>query len=377
LDYTPIDLHDFAERVSSWMTAGSGGAAGAEGSDVVVSCRVRLARNLRGFPFCSRLAPERARELAQLVEPHLIAAALDGETRWVPMEKAGPVLRMMLRERHLISSDLAPENEAGETPPGRAVAFGETERLSVMVNEEDHLRIQSVAPGFDFDGAFAAAETLDRFLETRLPLAFTEKLGYLTGCPTNVGTGLRASVMLHLPGLGLVRSELEKVFAAAERTGLAVRGLHGEGSRAVGDFYQISNQVTLGRSEASLMEDLHALVPVIVNFERKVRSALFDDQPAALKDRISRSLGVLRTSRSLGTEAALGHISTVRLGRYLGILDATSMRVLNELGVQVQKGHLLALSRENKPESLPGASERDSLRAGWIRSRLAGGSGGK
>jgi protein arginine kinase len=343
-----------------------------ESADVVVSCRVRLARNLRGFSFAPRLAPERASELAELVEPHLEAISLDGETHWVPMDQASVVLRLMLRERHLISRDLVPEEDPAGVPAGRAVAFGESERISVMVNEEDHLRIQSVAPGFDLDGAFGAAEEIDRHLEGRLPYSFTQDLGYLTGCPTNVGTGMRASVMLHLPALGLVRSELEKVFTAAQRTGLAVRGLYGEGSRAVGDFFQISNQITLGRTESSLIDDLRALVPVIASFERKVRTALLDDQPAALQDRVSRSLGVLRTSRSLATEAALGHLSTVRLGRYLGLLDETPMQVLNELGVQVQKGHILALSQAPEPDGLLPPSERDSLRAGLIRQRLSG-----
>ncbi len=365
--HSPIDPQVFAGHISSWMRTD------VEGADVVVSCRVRLARNLRGFCFAPRLTPERAVELAELVEPHLAAAALDGETSWVPMEQASIVLRLLLRERHLISRDLVPGEASTEVPPGRAVAFGESERLSVMVNEEDHLRIQSVAAGFDLDGAFEAAEEIDRFLEARLPYSFTEELGYLTGCPTNVGTGLRASVMLHLPALGLVRSELEKVFTAAQRTGLAVRGLYGEGSRAVGDFYQISNQVTLGRTEASLIDDLRALVPVIADFERKVRTTLLDDQPAAMRDRVSRSLGVLRTARSLATETALGHLSSVRLGRYLGLLDETPMQVLNELGVQVQKGHILALSPGKVVESLLEPSERDSLRAGLIRQRLASG----
>jgi protein arginine kinase len=363
LAHTPIDLHQFAERLGSWMRAD------VDSADVVVSCRVRLARNLRGYPFATRLGAERAAELAEEVRPHLIAAELDGETRWVSMAEAGPVLRLMLQERHLISRDLAPEEEKDSGPAGRAVAFGDNERASVMVNEEDHLRIQSVAPGFELDSAFGEAERIDRYLEQRLPYAFSDEYGYLTGCPTNVGTGLRASVMLHLPALALVRSELEKVFTAAHRTGLAVRGLHGEGSRAVGDFYQISNQITLGRSEEELVEDLRALVPVIVNFERRVRRSLLDDQAAALRDRVSRSLGVLRTSRALATDAALSHLSTVRLGRYLGLLDGTPMQLLNELGVQVQKGHILALSA---PGSLLPPSERDTLRAGLIRQRLSG-----
>ena len=363
--YTPIDPRRFAGRVSSWLRND------ATDSDVVVSCRVRLARNLQGFPFAARLDAERAKELAEELHPHLVEARFDGETIWVPMEETSLVLRLLLRERHLISRDLAPCDEPLAMPPGRAVAFGDSERLSVMVNAEDHLRIQSVAPGFELDEAWATAEGLDLHLEQRLAFAHTQELGYLTGCPTNVGTGLRASVMLHLPALGLVRTELEKVFTAARRTGLAVRGLYGEGSRAAGDFYQVSNQITLGRSERTLIDDLRSLVPVITSFERRVRQALLTDQRSALQDRVGRSLATLRMSRSLATELALAHLSNVRLGHYLGLLEETPMEVLKELGVQVQKGHIHALNAPGEDDGLLGPAERDALRARLIRQRLS------
>lgn len=365
MDSSPIDPLAFASQISSWLT-GSGNA-----DDVVVSCRVRLARNLRSFPFASRLSEERAKELATHVQPVLAEAELDGETRWVPMEETSLVLRLLLRERHLISRDLTPGEESTQVPAGRAVAFGRSEGISVMVNEEDHLRIQSIRSGFQIDETHAAAVELDQFLENRLPFAFNERLGYLTGCPTNVGTGLRASVMLHLPAISLVRTELEKVFTAAQRTGLAVRGLYGEGSRAAGDFFQISNQVTLGRDENSLIEDLRALVPVIADFERKVREALLDDQRAAVTDRVTKSLGVLRTARSMATDAALAHLSNVRLGHTLGLVSGTRLDLLNALGVQVQKGHIQALNATPQADALLEASERDVLRAGLLRKHLA------
>jgi protein arginine kinase len=311
-----------------------------------------------------------AQEIAEIVHPHLMEAALDGETRWIQMEDCSLLMRLVLRERHLISRDLTQLDSAGQVPMGRAVAFGPREGLSVMVNEEDHLRIQSVSEGFGLDAAYKSALDLDQFLEQRLPFAFTQKLGYLTGCPTNVGTGLRASVMLHLPALGLVRSELEKVFTAAQRTGLAVRGMYGEGSRAAGDFYQISNQVTLGRTEDDLIDDLRALVPVIVNFETKVRETLFKDQKAGLTDRIMKALGILRSARHLTTEAALAHLSSLRLGHALGLLPKASITLFGELGVQAQMGHLQAMIPESNPEELLPASERDSLRAKLMRGRL-------
>ena len=363
----PIDAHRLAQHVGSWLSQ-----PGPE-SDVVLSCRVRLARNLVDSPFVPRLDAAGAEEAAARLRVHLVEAAIDGETLWVPMSQATPVLRLMLRERHLISRDLAPSEEGRSAPPGRAVAFGASETVSVMVNEEDHLRLQALASGFQLDLAWERAQAIDRHLETRLPLAFSTEIGYLTACPTNVGTGLRASVMMHLPALGLVRTELEKVFTAAQRTGLAVRGMYGEGSRAAGDYYQISNQITLGRSEGQLVDDLRALVPRIIDFERRLRGALLKEQKAALKDRVSRSIGLLRTARAMPTEGALAHLSNLRLGFHLGIASEATVDVLNELGVQVQKGHVQALAQQGSESELIDASERDRLRASLLRKRLAAG----
>lgn len=365
LAYSPLDPKKLATRVGSWLRA--------EGpdTDVVVSCRVRLARNVAGHPFMSRLGEEEAIGLADQVRLPLLDARLDGETWWVPMGEASPVLRLLLRERNLVSRDLCPGD--GETPPlpGRVLACGESETVSVMVNEEDHLRLQAFSSGFDLDLAWQRAQVLDRYLETRIDYAYTEKLGYLTGCPTNVGTGLRASVMLHLPALGMVRGELEKVFHAAQRTGLAVRGMYGEGSRAAGDLFQISNQVTLGRTEPQLVDDLRALVPEIIAFERRVRDALVEEQEAALRERVTRSLMTLRAARALPTESALAHLSNLRLGLHLGLFDGPDLGTLNELGVLVQKGHIHAISPDAPDPGLLDPSERDKLRAGLLRSRLA------
>ncbi len=361
----PIDLRKFAERVGSWL-----GSTGPE-SDVVVSCRVRLARNVDGLPFVARMDATQAEDLCARLREELIAARLDGETQWVSMSEASPLLRIVLRERHLVSRDLAPSEDGQASLPGRAVAFGASETIAAMVNEEDHLRLQALASGFDLDRAWLRAQELDQLLEAHVPFAHTRTLGYLTGCPTNVGTGLRASVMLHLPALSLVRAELEKVFAAAQRTGLAVRGMYGEGSRAAGDFYQVSNQITLGRSEEQLLEDLKALVPAIVRFERDLRTLLASERKAALQDRIQRSQGLLRTARALQTDQALAHLSTLRLGLELELLTEPKLALLNQLGVQVQKGHVQALAPgEQQATSLVEASERDRMRASLLRARL-------
>lgn len=360
-----IDVHRFAERMGAWLTSS------APESDVVLSCRVRLARNLADHAFVTRLEPAAAEEICARLEESLVGLRLDGETSFVRMKDASPLVRLMLRERHLISRDLAPSDDGQGALPGRAVAFGASETVAVMVNEEDHVRLQSIAAGFQLASAWRRAQELDRELEARVAFAHSNRLGYLTSCPTNVGTGLRASVMMHLPGLSLVRSELEKVFAAAQKTGLAVRGMYGEGSRAAGDFYQISNQITLGRSESQLVDDLSALVPCILDFERRVRAALVREHRAALKDRVSRSLGLLRTARAMQTEAALAHLSNLRLGLQLGLFEEAPLATLNTLGVQVQKGHVQALSEGTPESTLLEASERDRLRASLLRRRLS------
>ncbi|MDA1263567.1 MAG: protein arginine kinase [Planctomycetota bacterium] len=360
--YSPIDPQALAGRVGSWLQSGGPDA------DVVVSFRIRLARNLADRPFQARLDPDAASEICDELRLVLLDAHIDGETWWVSMAEGGPVLRQLLLERNLISRDLC--GEEGKQLPGRAVAFGESETVSVMVNEEDHVRLQAMAAGFDPDLAWERAQVLDRYLEGRLSFAHSRELGYLTGCPTNVGTGLRASVMLHLPALGMVRKELEKVFNAAQRTGLAVRGMHGEGSRAAGDLYQISNQVTLGRTETQLVDDLRALVPEIVAFERQVRQLLLAEHETSLSDRVHRSLGLLQSARAMPTDGALAHLSNLRLGVHLGLIDSPDSQTLSELGVQVQKGHVHALSGSCEDASLLDVSERDKLRAGLLRSRL-------
>ena len=365
MNLPPIDPRNFAERTGSWLSQEGPDA------DVVVSCRARLARNLDGYPFVLKLESKAAQELGEKVRRELVRQRLAGETVWVDMPSARPLVRLLLRERHLVTRDLAPGDGLRSVRPGRAVAFGVDESISVMVNEEDHLRLQSIAPGFDLSLAWERVRDLDRSLESSIGYAWNERLGYLTGCPTNVGTGLRASVMLHLPALGLVRTELQKVFAAAQHTGLAVRGMYGEGSRAAGDFYQISNQVTLGCSEEELVAGLENLVPCVIDFERRVREVLLEEQKSVLEERVQRSLGLLRTSRSLPTEVALMHLSNLRLGSALKLTKRISARDLNQLSVQIQKGHIQALVGDPEGDALADPTARDRDRAAFLRRRVS------
>ena len=356
-------MRSFAERANRWLDSG------AKDSDVVISSRVRLARNLADRSFPSHLSPKQALELGELLRGVLFEVGLEGDTQWIGLGEACPVLRLLLLERNLISRDLVNEKELGPSLPGRGVAFSYGETLSAMVAEEDHLRLSALAPGFDLDLALEKVRGLDQGVAEAVALAFDEKRGYLTACPTNVGTGMRASIMMHLPALSLVRTELQKVFTAAQHTGLAVRGMHGEGSRAAGDFFQISNQVTLGRSEERLIADMQTLVPYIVGFERTVREALLVEHRGPLHDRIAKSYATLRTTRSLPTGEALAHISAMRLGVNLGLLPEVSLSTVDRLWTHLQKGHLQALADQGEQELLD-ASERDKLRASLVRSRL-------
>jgi protein arginine kinase len=363
--FGPLDPLRFADHVGEWLQNKG------PDSDVVVSCRVRLARNVQGYPFVVRLKPESAEELCQNLRPLFADREEAGETIWVGMDQAPPVVRLLLRERHLVSRDLAPTDPRLTTRPGRAVTFNEDETFSVMINEEDHLRLQSLSAGLSLRAAWERVRDLDLSIEDQVGFAYSDELGYLTGCPTNVGTGLRASVMLHLPALGLVRKELEKVFTAAQRTGLAVRGMYGEGSRAAGDFYQISNQVTLGRTEEELIGDLEALVPCIVDFERRVREVLYEEQASGLEDRVSRSQGMLRTARSLPTDVALLHLSNVRLGACLGILPGIAPVDVNRMAIQIQKAHVHTLAGKGAEDVLADPTERDRMRAAYLRRRFS------
>lgn len=358
---TPFDPHEFASRVGTWLSAG-----GPEG-DVVLSCRARLARNVAGYAFGTRLDEKPARELSARVRALVEAQPMDGqETVWVDLTRASDLERMLLRERHLVSRELAPVEERRPSPPGRAVAFARGETALVMVGEEDHLRLCAIASGFDLQRAFERVRNLDLALEQQLDYAVDERFGYLTACPTNVGTGLRASVMVHLAALGLVRGELEKVFHAAQRTGLTVRGQYGEGSRASGDLYQISNQVTLGRTESELVGDLSALVPDVVAFERRLRALLLAERRRELEDRVHHALGVLCNTGQITTDVALGHLSTVRLGVALGLVGDFTLEELNVLSVQMQRAHVQALSGPEPGTALVDAPQRDRLRGGML-----------
>lgn len=358
------DTRSFARRLGPW-TQRSG-----PDSDVALTSRIRLARNLDGIRFRTKIEHAEAEAVHGQVYAALESASMDGGATWVSIDTAPPVLRLLLRERYLCSRELAPAGERDDKLPGRAVAFAIDEDLSIMINEEDHIRLSAVSSGFDLDGPHNRVCALDRSLEQQLSYAYRSDLGYLTGCPTNVGTGMRASVMLHLPALGLVPSELEKVIRASQRTGLAVRGIYGEGSRAVGDFYQISNQVTLGRTEEQLLGDLGNLVPSVIAFERRVREELATSRPDELKEKLGEARDKVSSVRSIATDEALQALSIMRLADLIDLEGATEMRDFAALVIQLQKGHVQVLGGDDELGEVVGASVRDELRAGILRRRF-------
>jgi protein arginine kinase len=338
---------------------------GALDGDVVISSRVRLARNLRGFPFLTKAGPEHRLGVMDAVRAQLACAGLGPALLWANVHELPSLERTLLVERHLMSKELA----KGDLPRGLAVTLPD-ERVSIMVNEEDHLRIQCVLPGMALPTAWAMASEADDRLEAGLDVAFSPRFGYLTACPTNVGTGVRMSVMLHLPAL---RSggEIEKVKRAASDMGLSVRGFYGENSEASGDFFQISNQRTLGRPEGLILAELHEqIVPTVIAYERAARRQLLVRQRRTIEDQCGRALGLLRHARLLTPEETMGALSLVRLGRLLQIADcpaiATDDAGLLQLMLQVQPAHLQRIAERQMDQQ-----QRREFRADLVRQTLA------
>ncbi|MCR9292362.1 MAG: protein arginine kinase, partial [bacterium] len=287
-----MDLKELAGKCGEWLR-GSGPE-----SDIVISSRIRLARNLAEYPFVRRASDDEKSQIAKLV--HSKIESLDSWDRmlYFDVEQLDDIDRQFLVERQLMSREMA------ESEGDRSVAIDVDERYSIMVNEEDHLRLQVMCSGLDLQSAWNRMDQLDDELETRLNYAFHESLGYLTACPTNVGTGLRVSVMLHLPALVITR-EIEKVFRSLQKINVAVRGLYGEGSQFMGDFYQVSNQITLGRTEQELVQTVSEVVPRIVEYERKAREFLVNESEQDLHDDVSRAYGILCTAKKISSEETL------------------------------------------------------------------------
>jgi protein arginine kinase len=350
-----MTLRQMTEHAGEWLRG-----AGPNG-DIVISSRVRLARNLAGFPFVGRANRRQRHEVLAACREQITSNRVADNVLWVDLNDATALDRQLLVERHVISRQ---HGEEGNPVP-RAVAVGADETFSIMVNEEDHMRMQVLRSGMQLQEAWGQVNRIDDVLEEKLDYAYSQRFGYLSACPTNVGTGLRVSVMLHLPALKLT-GEIEKVRRAARDMHLAVRGLFGEGSEALGDLYQVSNQTTLGRSEQEILADFsHTVVPQIIAYEQQARQALLKQRPEQLDDKVWRAWAILSHARVLSSEEVLQLLSHLRLGVNLERINNIDMRSLNELFLLTQPAHLQKLSgSEMNP------AERRVARAELIRRRL-------
>ena len=313
-------------------------ATGPQG-DLVLSTRIRLARNLSGRPFWGRNSAADRDAIVQAVQAAASGSIGLADAAMYRLDGLSRSARLWFHERQLVSRDLAGLEPDGRVRSGAALLLGAG--ASIMVNEEDHLRLQTLHSGFDLDVSYAATDDVDNELGLRLSFAFHPEFGYLTSCPTNVGTGLRASVMIHLPGLVLTK-EIGKVLQGLAQVGLTYRGLYGEGSEVLGNIFQLSNQTTLGKSEVELLDHLGRLVRQVVEYEMRAREVLRHDAARALDDKVWRAYGLLRFARAISFEETLSLLSGVRLGVGMGILPAVPLRTLNRLLVQAQRAHVAA-----------------------------------
>lgn len=349
-----MTLQQFMNKaISPWMREG-----GPE-SDIVLSTRIRLARNLddQVFPI---IADERdLRKINEYFEKEYDQATFNNykNLELISINNLTHIEKRVLVEKHLISPYLAKARSA-------SALISDNEQVSIMINEEDHIRIQLYFPGFQLKQALDEAFLIDDWLEEKLDYAFDEERGYLTSCPTNAGTGMRASVMIHLPALVFTK-QIHRMAPAINQLGFVVRGIYGEGSEALGNIFQISNQITLGKSEKDIVEDLQGIITQLVSQERSARQKLLRESTVSLENQIFRSYGLLKYSRIIESSEAATRLSNVRLGIDLGIINDISHSILNELMVLTQPGFLQYYAKR-----ILTSNERDILRASLIRERL-------
>jgi len=339
-------------RPSPWLS-GTGPHA-----DMVLSTRIRLARNLQSVPFTHRARDEQLQGVLMSVTSAAQHSKAFGEGVLLRMNEMTPIERQILVERHLVSHEL------GDGARPRGILIGPEERLSLMINEEDHIRLQAMTSGFQLAEAWGLADAADDELDQSLDFAFSEEIGYLTSCPTNAGTGLRASVLIHLPGLVLL-DEIKKVLKSIMQVQLNVRGLYGENTDVMGNLFQISNQTTLGRSERSSIESLEQVTRQIIQSEERARERMVRDARVQIEDKVWRAYGTLRYCRSIHTREVINLCSAVRLGVALGMPGLCPLHVVNELLVLTQPAHL---QRHFGGDLTPG--ERNVYRAQLVRDRL-------
>jgi len=325
---------------------------------IVMSSRVRLARNLAGVPFPGSAKKPARLQALQVLRPAVEALPAMADAFSVAMDELSPLDKQILVERHLISREHAARG------PGSGLVVNRSETLCVMINEEDHLRMQSILPGLQLRETWATLDAVDTQLERRLDYAFSDQFGYLTACPTNLGTGIRVSAMLHLPGL-VLDEQINPIIQSVNKLGLAVRGLYGEGTEALGNVFQVSNQMTLGEAEPAILERLEKVVAQIIEHEENARARLLEKKAKMLFNHIGRAFGILANAHSISSKETMNLLSLMRLGVDLELFEPAARAVADELFLTTQPGHL----QQQHSEKLS-TEDRDYLRADMLRERL-------
>jgi len=347
-----MELNDLLNHSSEWLKASG------PNSDIVISSRIRLARNLEALPFPHWANKKQGEDLLAKVKEAVLKNDYLKKATVFELAKMDSIDKQFLVERHLMSLDHAQKTNS------KAVVIDEEEIVSIMINEEDHIRMQVMQSGFNLYEAWNIINRIDDSLANQLNFAFLPDWGYLTACPTNAGTGMRGSVMLHLPALVMSRS-IDRVLAAIAKLSFTTRGLYGEGTQAMGNFFQISNQISLGPSETEIIESINGLIRQIIEQENQARDALSSKNRPMLEDRVNRSLGILKSAHIITSQETIELLSMVRLGCDMGIIKDIDQRRINELFIITQPAHLQKI--EAKKLS---SQERDEKRAQIIRSKL-------
>ncbi|MCP4582652.1 MAG: protein arginine kinase [candidate division Zixibacteria bacterium] len=346
-------FEDMAKRSATWITGD-----GPE-SEIVLSSRIRFARNIADFKFPPSADTDTRDKIIEFVKGSFQSADLLNEGEFFLSSDINSLDQSFLVERHLIS----PEFMKGGT--GRGVFIDNSENLSIMVNEEDHLRLQAISAGLSMNECWEMANEIDTRLAKKMDFAYDDKFGHLTSCPTNVGTGLRASILIHLPGLVLTR-EIDNVISRISKVGLVVRGFYGEGTDVLGNLFQISNQTTLGRSEEEIIDSLAKVTQQIIEYELKSQETLMQDAADQIEDKVWRSYGILKHARVLNSGEVMNLLSALRLGVSLKLIDKVSLDQINELLIVTQPAHLQKYYEKEMDNN-----ERDMIRAGLVRERLS------
>lgn len=317
--------------LSRWMEGGGPEA------EIVISSRVRAARNIQGHPFSCLASEQENEKVRHKIREATVDREEFNEFNYLPMEEISDLEKRALVEKHLISPYLASESSRG------ALLLRRDEAVSIMINEEDHLRIQAILPGLRLEEAGQDTDHYDDLLESELDYVFDQRYGYLTACPTNMGTGLRASVMLHLPAL-ITTGQINRFLGALSQVGLTVRGLYGEGTEIVGNLVQVSNQVTLGQTEAEIISNLGGVIGQVIEQEQNARQVMLDKKRAELADKAWRALGILKNAQLISSQEAIQLLSDLRLGYDLGLVKEIDHKLLNELLVLIRPGCLQLLA---------------------------------